>query len=77
MRTVHKVCTMLRRHEAAANDYAKPKACLKCPASEPVVNGRYRGTRACRVQAQEFVNIVKTGNPWGKKRCVWPPKREV
>lgn len=70
MRTVHKVCTMLRRWDAVNSDADEAKKCEKCPAWEKSRHGKV--VKGCRVKAMEFVNIVKTGNPWGAKRVPWP-----
>lgn len=38
--------------------------CKRCPASEMV--GGDECVKGCRLQAQECVNVVETGNPWRK-----------
>ena len=83
MKTVHKVCYWIRKHEAVSRE---PDAngtvavrCDQCPALE-TINGRYRGTRMCRLMAQELIDVVKYGNPWGKKyqrtRRSWPDRKK-
>lgn len=79
MKRVHRVCTMLRRWDSLLRpDRAEPEACELCPAREVVLPeaddpGERYGVRGCRLKAQEFVNIVRTGNPWGKRGRPWPP----
>jgi hypothetical protein len=74
MKTVHKVCHMLLKWEAVRSDERPPRECKECPARTNIEG--HVGTLMCRLQAQEFVNIVKYGNPWGKKykylRRKWP-----
>jgi hypothetical protein len=71
VRTVHKVCNHLLKFEAVFYVDDKPEKCRECPAWEKV---KYHGRckRACRLGAEEFVNIVKTGNPWGKRGKKYP-----
>lgn len=73
MRTVHKVCSMLRKHDEIA-DYR----CKECPATVIIASG-YKGKQGCRLLAEEMVNIVMHGNPWGRKyrntRRSWPDKQ--
>jgi hypothetical protein len=40
------------------------RTCNKCPAEEVYL--RDPCTRACRLIAQEIINVVETGNPWRK-----------
>jgi hypothetical protein len=73
VRIVHKVCTMIRRWDAVNElivDTPEARRCLECPAWEASPHGRVKSL--CRGKAEEFVKIVKTGNPWGKKNCAWP-----
>jgi hypothetical protein len=75
MRRIHKVCTWIRRHESVLTN-GKYSPCLECPKWEKIPPYG-KGTKACRVAAEELVNVVKTGNPWGKGHCVWPTKRAL
>ena len=51
--------------------------CAECPGWEKSDYGLLR--RGCYAVAIEYVNIVKYGNPWGKKykhsRRDWPKKK--
>lgn len=71
MKIVHKVCTMIRKWDVA-NELINPAgaACAECPAWEQSHHGRVKAL--CRGKAEEFVKIVKTGNPWGVKGRKWP-----
>lgn len=75
MKTVHKVCTMLRKHDSLHHEN-NLGPCKQCPRWEKF-HGR-TVVAGCRVQAEEYVNIVKFGNPWGKKyqrtRRSWPDR---
>lgn len=62
--TVHKVCTMLRKHEATHRG-TKDYHCKECPAWKETPYGK--GKQMCRGMAEEMIAIVKFGNPWGKK----------
>lgn len=73
MRTVHKVCSFIKRHDATRTG-AIDCTCKECPAKE-----KLRGhwvVKGCRVLAEELLNVAKFGNPWGKKyqrrRRYWP-----
>ena len=79
MKTVHKVCSMLRKHDAVIQDWPEGKEwrCQECPTRE-IMRG-HEVKRGCRYRAEEHVNIVLFGNPWGWKyffsRRAWPRKR--
>lgn len=76
MKTVHKVCTMLNRWESLARGKrSRDKPCQECKKWQKT---EHYGKCApmCYLRAEEFINIVKTGNPWGKKGVKWPnPER--
>jgi hypothetical protein len=81
MKTVHKVCSMLRKGDAVRGPRLpqEPFAwkCKECPAQ--IETGSHgKGKQGCRLRAEEFVNLVKFGNPWGKKyqhsRKSWPDR---
>lgn len=73
---VHKCCAYIKRHDAMrADDIALEMECRRCPSWEQ--SGHYgKVKRGCRAQAEEMVNVVKFGNPWGRKyqrsRRFWP-----
>lgn len=71
MRTVHKVCTLLLGWEGIHRNIEPPRKCEECPAW---IKGHEYGRvkKGCRYAAEEMVNVVLTGNPWGKRRCKWP-----
>ena len=89
MRIVHKVCQHLLYHDAVnrivpgrkktyPNHEDGSLKCLECPGWERDVDyGKLR--RGCYAVAIEYVNIVKYGNPWGRKyknsRRDWPKKK--
>lgn len=49
--------------------------CKRCPATEIIdIDGAGdECTRACRLQAEECINVVETGNPWRKTEGVRAP----
>lgn len=81
MKTIHKVCSMIRKHEAVnirgqkkAQEHAR---CKECPAW--IETGHYgKGKQMCRGLAEEMMNVIKWGNPWGRKyrhsRKSWPDR---
>ena len=85
MRIVHKVCSMIRRHEALERGLRGKKhdehsKCKECPAWEKITHyGRCQ--RMCYGLAVEMINIVKWGNPWGRKyrnsRRAWPNLKQT
>lgn len=46
--------------------------CQRCPAEEMM--GGEMCKRSCRLQAEEAVNTVQTGNPWRKANSNWSSK---
>lgn len=81
MKTVHKVCSMLRKDTACERNMSAKKIkefvrCKECPAYVDTPYGK--GKNGCRMHAEEYLNIVKFGNPWGRKyrnsRKSWPDR---
>jgi hypothetical protein len=79
MKVIHKVCSMLRKHEALSMSRKKAVEhgrCKECPAWVKTSYGA--GKQGCRALAEEMVNIVHFGNPWGRKyrysRRSWPDR---
>ena len=81
MKGVHKVCYYIRKHDAARSQTLaamdRKIKCKECPAWETdPVHGNVKN--GCRMQAEEIINVVRYGNPWGRKyrksRSSWPDR---
>lgn len=82
MKTIHKLCYHIRYGEAVERNLRGKKfkehaTCKECPAWERIPNyGMCQ--RGCYGVASEVLNIVKWGNPWGRKyrysRRSWPDR---
>lgn len=70
MKQVHKICQFLLDYASVACK-TKRRRCKECPATKKLPSD-YSGSSMCIVEAGEFLNMVKMGNPLGLKR----PKRK-
>jgi hypothetical protein len=85
LRTIHKICEHLSKRDRLVSNRHLPKTrqipydpdehqCMECPGWEMSDYGKVR--RGCYADAVEYLNIMKYGNPWGKKykhsRRNWP-----
>ena len=73
MKRIHKVCSYLKRIDVRSGKSDSVK-CSECPAWEyqQILGKKEKVQRLCYGLAKEMTNVVKTGNPWGKKNCKWP-----